>query len=97
MAAMIARYNNLSLALGFPGLIAQGYGSYAMSKPDWSGPVPPVLLLVGTVLLMLGLRYYAIAKGRSGLWWLMGFLGLIGLIVLAVLPDLAKDGKPPAK
>jgi len=94
---MIARYNNLSLALGVPGLIAQGYGGYLQSKPDAVGLVPPLVLVAGTVLLMFGLAYYAKAKGRAATWWLMGFLGLIGLIVLAVLPDLAKDGKPPAK
>jgi hypothetical protein len=30
------------------------------------------------------------------LWWVMGVFGLIGLAVLATLPDLAKNGQPPA-
>ena len=49
--------------------------------------------LVGTGLLMAGLAFYALAKGRSPAWCLMGLLSIIGLIVLACLKDLAPEGK----
>jgi len=50
----------------------------------------PLVMLVGTVLLIIGLAYYARAKGRHPAWCLMGFLSVIGLIVLACLKDYGK-------
>jgi len=81
---MIAKYNNVSLALGTPGLILQVIGQVlGASNPGLGG----LLILAGTGLLVAGLSYYAIAKGRSGWWGLAGFLSLIGLIILACLKD----------
>ncbi len=51
------------------------------------------ITLLGTILLIVGFAYYAMAKGRNPAWCLMAFLSLIGLIVLACLPDLARDGE----
>jgi hypothetical protein len=51
------------------------------------------VVLLGTVLLFVGLAYYAMAKGRSPAWCLLALLSLIGLIVLACLPDLAPYGE----
>ena len=53
---MISRYNNLSLVIGVPGIILQvaGFVKYG-----------PVIQVMGTVLLLIGLAYYAKAKGRS--------------------------------
>ena len=79
---MIKKYNNLSLAWGVPGIILQVVGLF-MNQP--------VIQLLGAVLLVVGLAYYAKAKGRHPAWCLMGFLSLIGLIVLACLSDL--EGK----
>jgi hypothetical protein len=92
---MIAHYNNKSLALGIPGLILQIGGNIGTRATESPGVVSLMLLasLVGTVLLMVGLAYYAKAKGRSPWWCLMGFLSLIGLIVLAFLKDKAPDGQ----
>ena len=41
----------------------------------------------GTVLLLVGLAYYAKAKDRSAAWCLFAFLGIIGIIILACLKD----------
>ena len=79
---MIRKYNNISLALGIPGIVAQIAG-HLMRQP--------LVLIVGTVLLMVGLAYYAKAKGRSPAWCLMGFLSIIGLLVLASLKDLGEE------
>jgi len=79
---MIKKYNNISLAWGIPGIVLQIAGNVIGQ---------PIVLIVGTVLLMIGLAYYAKAKGRSAAWCLMGFLSIIGLIVLACLKDLEKE------
>ncbi len=81
---MTARYNNVSLALGVPGFILQVVGNVlGSSNPGLGG----LLILAGTGLLIAGLAYYAIGKGRSGWWGLCGFLSFIGLIILACLKD----------
>ncbi len=87
---MIARYNNISLALGIPGLILQIAGNLMRANPDQE-TLGVVVLLVGTVLLISGLAMYAKAKGRSPAWGLMGLLSLIGLVVLALLKDRAPE------
>ena len=79
---MIKKYNNISLAVGIPGLLLQIVGNVAGQ---------PLVTILGTILLLVGLAYYAKAKGRSKAWCLMAFLSLIGLIVLACLKDKAKE------
>ena len=81
---MIKKYNNISLAWGIPGIVLQIAGHVVGQ---------PLLLLVGTILLMIGLAYYGKAKGRSPAWCLMGFLSIIGLIVLACLKDLEREAE----
>jgi hypothetical protein len=82
---MIQRLNRISLAWGIPGILLQN-GGYFIRQP--------LVMVLGTVLLIVGLAYYAKAKGRSAAWCLMGFLSIIGLIVLACLKDRAKEGEP---
>ncbi len=79
---MIKQYNNISLAVGIPGLIVQLYGRFQGM---------PLVSIIGTVLFMVGLAYYAKAKGRNPAWCLMALLSIIGLIVLACLKDLEKE------
>jgi RsiW-degrading membrane proteinase PrsW (M82 family) len=85
---MIARYNNISLALGAPGIILQIVGQILRESPQYQD-VGRLLLVLGTGLLLVGLAFYAKAKGRHPAWRLMAFLSLIGLIVLASLKDHA--------
>jgi len=82
---MIKKYNNISLAVGAPGIILQIVG-FVMSSGESQGASP--LILLGTIMLMVGLGYYAAAKGRSPLWCLAGCAGILGLILLALLKDL---------
>ena len=77
-------YNNISLGLGAPGIVLQIWGNIIGR---------PIMLILGTILLMIGLAYYAMAKGRNPAWCLMGFLSIIGLIVLGCLKDLEKEAK----
>jgi hypothetical protein len=89
---VIARDNNISLALGIPGLLIQVVGVVMRSKPETEANGQTVAA-IGTILLICGLGFYAKAKGRSIAWGLMGFLSIIGLIVLAMLEDRAPSGK----
>ncbi len=97
---MDKRKNNISLAFGVPGIILQ-FGGLCMSgflsasgiSPSVSGMLFLGSLLLGTAMLMIGIAYYAMAKGQSALWCLMAFLGIIGLIVLALLPDRHIHGR----
>ncbi len=88
---MIKQYNNISLLAGIPGLLLQIVGRVLSGS---SGAVGTLLMVVGTALLLIGLAYYAKAKGRHPAWCLMAFLSLIGLIVLACLKDLATEEEP---
>ena len=92
--------NRRSLLIGVPGLLMQIVGQVVInvvadSSGDSAGAALVALgglglILVGTVLLIAGLAFYAQAKGYS---WVFGFLGLcscLGLIILAALPDKLK-------
>ena len=86
---MIAKFNNISLAIGIPGFILQTVGAgirVAGVLDFWF-----LVYLLGTILLLAGLAYYAKAKGRSPAWCLFAFLSFIGLIVLFCLKDKAAE------
>ena len=95
---MIAHYNTKSLAYGVPGLVLQIGGNIAAQATEnpTTAAIATAATLLGTILLLIGLAFYAKAKGRHPAWCLMAFLSLIGLIVLACLKDKAPDGKPLA-
>ena len=46
-----------------------------------------LLYLVGLLIVVLALGYYARAKGRSVAWGLLGLFFVIGLLVVLLLPD----------
>jgi len=46
---------------------------------------------VAAVLFLMGLCYYAKAKGYSGRVGLLGLLSSLGLLILAALPDKTKN------
>ena len=79
---MIAKYNKLSFVWAIPGLIIQFAGALIEN---------PLIQLVGAAFVIVGLSYYAKAKGRTPAWGLMGILSIVGLIVLACLKDLDKS------
>ncbi len=88
---MNASENRKSLAIGVPGIALQiGGRIMQMQHPDQSMWL--LVMLVGTVLLIVGLSFYAKAKGHHAAWGLMGLLSLIGLIVLACLKDRRPSG-----
>jgi len=88
---MIKRYNNTSLAFGIPGILLQIVGR-VMSLNLQTQVLGILIAIIGTLLLLVGFAYYAMAKGRNPAWCLMAFFSLIGLIILACLKDLAPEG-----
>lgn len=98
---MIKRYNNISLALGVPGVALQIAAHIWLQREAGSDhePLLRILMLLGTVMLLLGLAYYAKAKGRHEAWCLFGLLSIIGIILLAALKDHAVERqlRPPTE
>lgn len=84
---MIKKYNNKSFCFGIPGIILQIGGRFIGGSTMELTALNGVVILTGTALLIIGLSYYAKAKGRHSAWCLMAFLSIIGLIVLALLKD----------
>ena len=61
------------------------------SEQDFITALFGLALFLGcTVSLLIGLAYYAKAKGHSPWWGLFGLLSCIGILVLALLPDRLK-------
>jgi hypothetical protein len=99
---MITKYNRKSLIFGIPGLALQLGCLFATNliaaKIKGTGDLPsPALtglfelgIVAGDVLLIVGLCYYAKAKGYSAALGLLGLLSCIGLLILALLPDKTK-------
>jgi hypothetical protein len=89
--------------LGIPGLVLQLacnylirlWGGEAKTHP---GSAPPEYLawillagmIGGSIMLIVGLGFYAKGKGYSGVLGLLGLLSCIGLLILALLPDREK-------
>lgn len=86
------------MLLGVPGIILQIVGrimaaaqSEGMSPNQDQATIGIILMVLGTILLMIGLAYYAMAKKQNPALCLFAFLGIIGLIVLACFPDKSSD------
>jgi hypothetical protein len=84
---VIQRDNNMSFVLAVLGMVMQVVG-YVMvrSQPEFTH-LGVLLGISGTILLLVGFAYYAMAKGRNPAWCVMAFLSCLGLIVLACLKD----------
>ena len=76
---MIKRYNNLSLKIAIPGIALQLIGGYMLGGEQ--------LILAGTVMVIVGLAFYAKAKGRNPAWCLVGGISCLGLLIMALLKD----------
>ena len=81
---MDAKDNKASFYFGVPGLVLQ------IAANRIGGFTGLVLGLVGTVLFIIGLGYYARAKGYSMWFGALGFLSCLGWLILALLPDHRK-------
>ncbi len=100
---MITKYSRISLFLCIPGLLLQVVcivvlNRMAINALGQNGFPSPLLavgleggILVGNILLIIGLSYYARAKGYTAFLGLVGLLSCIGLVILALLPDKTKN------
>ena len=100
---MIAKYSRTSLAVGLPGMLLQIVCAYLFNSlflfPQNPNAVPQAGILIllqlgilaGHVLFIIGLCFYAKAKGYSALLGLLGLLSCIGLLIIALLPDKTKN------
>ena len=90
--------------LGIPGLVLQiacNYlihllGAQAKANPNSTPPEYLAWILLagmigGSIMLIVGLGYYAKGKGYSSVLGLLGLLSCIGLLILAILPDKTKN------
>ena len=94
---MIAEYKRTGMAFGIPGLLLFG-GSILLTShlvpkalPSWISIPLLAIWLVGVVLLVIGLCYYAKAKGYLAVWGFLLPITGIGLLVLALLRDRTED------
>jgi hypothetical protein len=85
----ISEYNKKSLAFGIPGLLMQiGCPLLTMAvRGAWVGAALAIGTLVGFILVIVGLCYYAAAKGHSAVLGVLGIFSCLGLLILAALPD----------
>lgn len=85
---MIREHNRTSLLYGIPGVLLQFPGPF-LTEYLWPeiGLLPKLVAGAGSVLLLIGLSYYARAKGRNPGWCLLAFLSWFGILVLALLED----------
>lgn len=87
---MDKRLNRISLWWGIPGLLVQAGGVVIDGGSNAAGAGPELgglMILVGAVMLIVGLGYYARAKGHHWVWGLLGLISLLGLIILGLMPD----------
>jgi hypothetical protein len=99
---MITKYNRKSLAFGIPGILLQmGWlaliiilglknGNHSKAFPEWVATLFGFSIFVGAILWIVGLCYYAMAKGYRATLGLLGIFSWIGLLILFVLPDKTK-------
>jgi len=57
----------------------------------------PILNIIGTIILAVGLAIYSKAKGRNPTWGLMGLFSLLGIIILIFLESKRSGGETKIK
>ena len=57
----------------------------------------PILNIIGTIILVVGLVIYSKAKGRNPTWGLMGLFSLLGIIILIFLKSKRSGGETKSK
>lgn len=72
---MIQHHNVKSLALGLPGVVARFAGFVVATFHPEHETLGTVLAVVGGGLLVAGIGFYAVAKGRHPAWFERGSSG----------------------
>jgi hypothetical protein len=80
---------NIGVGLGF---ILQVLGRFLATRSAAGAVLGLILIVVGLVVFIWGCMNYAVGKGHSKWFALLGLLSCIGLIILVLLPDHHKEG-----
>ena len=90
---MIKRYNNLSFVFGIPGLVLHFLWIFfrGSEKDSSTARMSEYAAIGGFFLLIIGLGYYAQAKGRHPAWGLLGFMSIIGMVILGLSKDMSDE------
>ena len=83
---MIKKYHNMGILIAPSGFVIQIYGDIIKSN---------LIMASGIILIIIGLCYYAMGKGRHPAFGLFGILSIIGIIILSFFED--KSGKDEVK
>ena len=87
MLSEYKRTTNIGIGVGFVLVL---FGKYlAVSQPGSAG-LGWILCLVGIGLFIWGSSQYAVGKGHSPLWGILGLFYILGFVVLFFLPDRHK-------
>ena len=106
---MIAKYNNISLAIGIPALLMKMSVLVIPAYVAAAGPkltqeqintitsINGGLFSIGYLLLFIAIGFYCTSKQRSILLSLLGIFGIFGFIDLLLLKDRHKNTIPNIK
>ncbi len=91
----IARDARLSFVFGVSGFGVISVGGCmtlgrSTTLPIWASSIGFALQTAGTVLLIIGLAFYARKKGRSIVLGGLGLLSWIGIVALAAMPKICR-------
>jgi hypothetical protein len=104
---VIPQYNRKSMVFGVLGLFVQigcawpylnSPSNIKVSPPAWTWDLFRIGFIGGTIFWIVGLCYYAKAKGHDAAWGLLGSICCIGLLILGCFKDRSKtleDPPPP--
>lgn len=82
--------NNANLGIGL-GLVLQLAGFFLPGPLQLHGLSGLVIVLASLPLFVWGSMHYAVGKGQSKSFGILGMLGIVGLVVLTMLPNRRKD------
>lgn len=105
---MITKYNRKSLTFGIPGILLHlgclvlfvvlglKDGSHIKPFPEWVATLVLLGMILGAILWLVGMCYYAMAKGHNAALGFLGLFSFFGLLILIALPDKAEGGNHDA-
>jgi len=88
---MDARHHTRGQRWVIAGLATQAVAIIAIKSVTHPSPLglgAAILAMLGTAAYMIGLAYYAKAKGYRAAWCVLGLFSLLGLTIILSLPDL---------
>jgi hypothetical protein len=88
----ISRLNLLSFAFALPGLVLlMASGALAAPGMEKNLAVLATVRLLGALLFLIGMFFYARMRGRGWAWGFLGLLSCLGLLILYFLPKHCRN------